>query len=619
VVALATVVTALAAAPPATALDLAPCPGRSGIQCGTLTVPLDRTGATPGTTPLRVHRLPARTARRGTVLLLPDGPGRAALTPGREDGSMRTIARAARGYDVVLLDPRGTGPDAFDCPDVAGALRGAVPLATARARVAACAASLGPRGAFAGSAVTAQDLEQLRAELGVEWIVVAAVGYGAVPALEYARTHPDRVARIVLDAPVDPEALDGLDLEALRTVPAVLAEICVRRTCRAATTTPAADLARVERLLRTRPLTGTVALPNGRRARAAFGGPRQPRALLELLAASDRLPAVRAGLPAALRAAARGDGAPLLRLASRVAAVTVPVRALAPATRLATGCRDARLPWSDATPEPDRIAALAAAAGALGDDAAAPFGRAAVLGGSLAALCTAWPHGPQAASTAPLPDVPVLVLAGREDARGGTAVADRVAARFPSAQRVDVPHGGHALLATRACARTAMQRFLGGRPAGTPCRSGGRSVIPPPWAPATLAGTRPAPFAAGTRGRTLRAVAIALEDAVFAARLAEGTAARGRLPLAALRSGRATARARGGRLTITLARWSAVRGVTLTGTVSVVGGTVNGDPIRVAGRGSRGTLQATSGFLVGFLGGEPVVLDIAGLLGGGSA
>ena len=89
--------------------------------------------------------------------------------------------------------------------------------------------------------------------------------------------------------------------------------------------------------------------------------------------------------------------------------------------------------------------------------------------------------------------------------------------------------------------------------------------------------------------------------------------------IVALRSGRGAARVRNGRLTITLDRWSEVRGVTLTGTITVVGATVNGDPVRVAGRGSHGALQATSGCLVGFLADEPVALDIAGLLGGTGA
>ena len=618
-VALAAIVAALWAATPASALDLAACPGRSGIQCGTLTVPLDRTGAVPGTAGLRVQRILPRVARRGTLVLLPDGPGRAALTPGREDATLRAVARAARGYDVVLLDPRGTGPDAFDCPAVAGALRGSVALGTARARVAACAAALGARGAHAGSAETAEDLEQLRAELGVERLVLAAVGYGAVPALQYARTHPDRVARIVLDAPVDPEALDGLDLEALRTVPAVLAEICVRRTCQAASTAPAADLARVERRLRARPLTGTVALPNGRRVRAAFGGPRQPRALVELLAASDRLPAVRAGLPAALRAAAAGDGAPLLRLSSRVAASPTPVRALAPATRLATGCRDARLPWSDATAAGDRIAALNAAAGALPDTAAAPFGRAAILGGSLALLCTAWPQGPQAASTAPLPDVPVLVLAGREDVRGGVAVADRVAARFPRAERIDVPPR-RSRAARHAGLRAHRPAALRRRP------SGGHAV------PQRRALRRAAPVGPGhavrdahraLHRRHARPHAARRRDRAGGRRLRRPPG-RGHGRARAPAAGRPALRPRHGPRAQRAADDRArplERGARRDAHRHRHGGRRHGqrrpDPGRR--RGSHGTLQATSGFLVGFLAGEPVVLDIAGLLGGSGA
>ena len=111
-------------------------------------------------------------------------------------------------------------------------------------------------------------------------------------------------------------------------------------------------------------MTGTVALPNGRRARAGFGGPRDPRALLDLLAAGDRLPALRAGVPAAVRSAVANDPAPLLRLAARAVEPEQPAAQDAAATRLATGCRDATLPWTDATPAADRASALMAEAAA---------------------------------------------------------------------------------------------------------------------------------------------------------------------------------------------------------------------------------------------------------------
>jgi len=51
--------TVLGASSAHAAVDFAPCPKRPGIACGTLTVPLDRTGAVAGTLDLRVHRLAA--------------------------------------------------------------------------------------------------------------------------------------------------------------------------------------------------------------------------------------------------------------------------------------------------------------------------------------------------------------------------------------------------------------------------------------------------------------------------------------------------------------------------------------------------------------------------------
>ena len=36
------------------AVVLTPCPGKAGVECGTVQLPLDRTGATPGTIGLHV-------------------------------------------------------------------------------------------------------------------------------------------------------------------------------------------------------------------------------------------------------------------------------------------------------------------------------------------------------------------------------------------------------------------------------------------------------------------------------------------------------------------------------------------------------------------------------------
>src|SRR5205823_1448241 len=68
------------------AIVLTPCK-TGGVECGTVTVPLDRTGATPGTIGLHVEVLPASGTSRGTMFLIAGGPGQGSagsfdLTPG---------------------------------------------------------------------------------------------------------------------------------------------------------------------------------------------------------------------------------------------------------------------------------------------------------------------------------------------------------------------------------------------------------------------------------------------------------------------------------------------------------------------------------------------------------
>src|SRR5262249_61095504 len=57
------------------AIGLSPCSGKSGGQCGTVTVPLDRTGIVPGPIDLHVGVLPAAATARGVVVLISGSPG----------------------------------------------------------------------------------------------------------------------------------------------------------------------------------------------------------------------------------------------------------------------------------------------------------------------------------------------------------------------------------------------------------------------------------------------------------------------------------------------------------------------------------------------------------------
>ena len=78
-------------------------------------------------------------------------------------------------------------------------------------------------------------------------------------------------------------------------------------------------------------------------------------------------------------------------------------------------------------------------------------------------------HRPAAPRSAPgpLPNVPVLVLAGDRDIRTPASNATAIAARFPQGKVVVVPGAGHSVLNHSACAADAVRRWLGrGDPAG---------------------------------------------------------------------------------------------------------------------------------------------------------
>src|SRR5438067_2521420 len=105
--ALAPVVALLATAAPAAALRTHPCRDEPAGRCGTLTVPLDRSGVLKGTIPIRFAYL-GKLHGKPPILALSGGPGQAGviLLDDFAD-SLRPATRGRRA--VVVLDQRGTG------------------------------------------------------------------------------------------------------------------------------------------------------------------------------------------------------------------------------------------------------------------------------------------------------------------------------------------------------------------------------------------------------------------------------------------------------------------------------------------------------------------------------
>ncbi|MFE2363237.1 alpha/beta hydrolase [Streptomyces sp. CH8.1] len=230
--AISTVAAALAS--PVTAAPAAPAPAETAaqaalrwtgcatpryptLQCASLKVPLDHDRPAGRTITLALTRVPhtAKTSQ-GPLLVNPGGPG----------GSGRALAGfvasalpkdVAAQYDVIGFDPRGVGKSepALDCgsghftpvrPD-------SVPQdeATERAnldRVRAFAESCGAKHAdvlpHIGTVSAARDIEVLRTALGAERISYFGYSYGTYLGAVYAKLHPGRVHRLVLDSVVDP-------------------------------------------------------------------------------------------------------------------------------------------------------------------------------------------------------------------------------------------------------------------------------------------------------------------------------------------------------------------------------------------------------------------------------
>jgi len=599
-------------AQPAVAAGLERCGKDAAPTCRTLTVPLDRTGAVPGTVKLRIQRHRARDrATRPPLFLLAGGPGQSAIDAFGSARQIRELVGPATvTRDVIVMDQRGSGRSGLlDCPAVQRGRDDAIE---------ACAARLGPAREYYRAADMAADVDSVRAALGAERIALFAVSYGTKVALAYASGHRDHVERLVLDSPVGPAGVDLLSRSSMRAAPAAMAATCGRH-CRSFTRDPAGDLRAVAERAERGPLRGLVTRPSGRRRPAAIGGAE----LLTLVTVADVDPLVASLVPGALRRAAQGDPALLLRaaaLARRSDSSPIPARALSLTAYLATLCTDSQLPWGASTLPADRIAAATALADGLGAAPFAPFGpRTAVRGEALRA-CARWPLSTPrpTPALAPPADVPALIFAGARDVRTPVADARAVAALFPRADLRVVRNAGHSVTgAGGTCPRRATHRFLLDRPPG-PCREGlvvGATGLlgiapPPPSRFADLPTGRMPPKI----GRTLTAVAWTSLDMVSATfpDLVRATAhlrrlrdvRRVRVTAGGLRGGRYVMRLLG---TSRMDRASAIPGVRVTGSVTMDPEERGESRLRIGGR------AAAPGYLVfdrrgvrGRLGGRPV-------------
>ncbi|MEU8777939.1 alpha/beta hydrolase [Streptomyces sp. NPDC048606] len=200
-----------------------PCakPGGPATQeCADLPVPLDHADPDGPRINLAVSRIRSDRpeARRGTLVVLPGGPGGSGVQRLTQKGD--ALGRQLAGtYDLVSFDPRGVGGSTTaDCGLAPGdryltSLRAwpaadgdiTANLDRARRTAEACDRNGGAVLASFTTANQVRDLDALRVALGERKLSAWGVSYGTYVGAAYAQKFPERTDRWVLDSSGDPD------------------------------------------------------------------------------------------------------------------------------------------------------------------------------------------------------------------------------------------------------------------------------------------------------------------------------------------------------------------------------------------------------------------------------
>jgi pimeloyl-ACP methyl ester carboxylesterase len=370
----ATAVPRARAAPAARqAATLVPCEeaGPDG-QCGTVAVPLDRADPSRGTVPIFFlyyrHRDPG--PANEAILVTGGGPGFSVTSiPPIVDYHRDVFDSLLDTRDLIFLDQRGVGgSDAIDCPQIQHGSED--PFHD----IAACGAQLGSSASLYSTADVAQDIDAVRAALGIDKLDFYGGSYAGLDIQAYATRFPQHLRSAVLDSPVVFGSYD-FDAPTVRAINRTVRLICARSpTCRADQDNALDEVARLARRLREQPLEGVGfdALGERREVRLTEG-----TLLWRILTSDAGFYVAASEVAAAADALRHGDPVPLLRLAAEGDGPLIvdegEPREFSLGHNNARFCTDAPMPWDKAASGPERLRQWRAARDALSADAFAPY------------------------------------------------------------------------------------------------------------------------------------------------------------------------------------------------------------------------------------------------------
>ena len=518
---LALLVASLATVAPASAgaaVHRQPCrDAPSGTRCGSITVPLDATGAFRGRLRIEFERYLRhdRTRRAaGTMLAIEGGPGYS--TTDSRDSYLTLLAPLRARRDLLLVDLRGTGlSGALDCP----ALRRTVKDYVRRA--GRCARELGGRRDLFGTRAAVDDVAAVLDALRIGRVDLYGDSYGTFAAQAFAVRHGDRLRSLVLDGAYPVTGTDPAFSDLAEATQRALRLVCARRpSCAGRGEDPIAVVGRLVARVRAGALTGFGLDADGDRVRVRLD---ESSAAALIQSGYANVPMYR-DLLAAIRAFEAGDRVPLLRLfaENRLDTAASPVRSFSEALYLAVTCHDYPQLWNPAAPIAVRREQLASTVAALPPEQFAPISPAVwtSLDYEGAIACLNWPGPRQPQPDPPVPPnatypaVPTLVLNGDLDNITASSGARLVASRFPRARFVETANTVHisAIGDRDGCAAPMVRRFIRRLDAGdTSCAGRIAEVRAVDRFPRTAADAAPATPRAGDRstGAQRRVAAVA--------------------------------------------------------------------------------------------------------------
>ncbi|MFN8185531.1 MAG: alpha/beta fold hydrolase [Gaiellales bacterium] len=456
-----------------------------GGLCGIVDVPLDRDAPGAETIPIAFELYPRRDQSApslGTVIVVQGGPG----------GSSTELRFFYDFFgplfdqrDLLLVDVRGTGKsDAIDCPELQEAFDVTLEM------ISGCAVALGDAADLYTTVDAVEDIDDVRAALGIQKLDFYGVSYGTQIGQVYAVRHGDRLRTLVLDSayPIT-QRTDLWDFDRVtgRALLSSVSRLCERSyLCGQVGGDVDQRMRSLINRLRSQPVTGESV------------GPLSPEPVRVTVDEAELIKIVSGygyepgqveidGAHAALR---RGDEVPLLRLGAEMVSFPAgPATSISIGTYFAVSCTETSYPWDVSDPQDVRIAKWEAAFDAIPDGTFAPFAvpawrEAAGDGwvGLLSTACVAWPAPNRAVPQLVPPgaartSAPTLVMNGDLDKVTPTEAAVGVAAGFRNGTYVEFANAGHGVAFSGPCAMGVLMTFVETMdPGDTSC-----AADPPPF------------------------------------------------------------------------------------------------------------------------------------------